>query len=72
MGYYNYHGMIKRRIRGGEQFSVVIDEKYKDISPAMIIIFCDRAYPIREYRFEEYFSIFNELGISVKDNRLNN
>lgn len=69
MRYYNYHGKIKQRIRSGEQFSVVIDDAYKDISPAMIISFFDRAYPIREYRFEEYFTIFDELGISVKDDR---
>lgn len=70
MGYYNYHGMIKRRIHGGESFSVEIRDKYKDIAPAMLICFNDRVYPIRDYRFEEYFLIFKELGIKVIDKRL--
>lgn len=69
MGYYNYHGMIKRRLRSGESFSIEIKEVYKGISPAMIIKFSDRIYPIREYRFEEYFMIFQELGINVIDKR---
>lgn len=69
MGYYNYHGMIKRRLRSGESCSVEINNVYNGISPAMIIIFNDRVYPIREYRFEEYFAIFNELGIIVIDKR---
>lgn len=70
MGYYNYHAMIKRRMCSGESFGVEIREAYKGISPAMIIIFSDRIYPIREYRFEEYFAIFRELGIIVKDSRI--
>lgn len=69
MGYYNYHAMIKRRLRSGESFSIEIKEVYKGISPAMIIKFSDRIYPIREYRFEEYFMIFQELGINVIDKR---
>lgn len=69
MGYYNYHGMIKRRLRSGESCSVEIKNVYNGISPAMLIIFNDRVYPIREYRFEEYFAIFQELGINVMDKR---
>lgn len=69
MGYYNYHGMIKRRLRSGESCSVEIKEAYNGISPAIIIIFNDRVYPIREYRFEEYFAIFQELGINIIDKR---
>lgn len=69
MGYYNYHAMIKRRMHSGESFSIEIKEVYKGISPAMIIKFSDRIYPIREYRFEEYFMIFQELGINVIDKR---
>lgn len=69
MGYYNYHAMLKRRLRSGESFSVEINETYKGITPAMIIIFNDRVYPIREYRFEEYFAVFEELGINVIDKR---
>lgn len=70
MGYYNYHAMIKRRLRSGESFSIEIKEVYKGISPAMIIKFSDKIYPIREYRFEEYFAIFRDLGIIVKDSRI--
>lgn len=69
MEYYNYHGMIKRRLRSGESCSVEIKEAYNGISPAIIIIFNDRVYPIREYRFEEYFAIFQELGINIIDKR---
>lgn len=70
MGYYNYHAMIKRRLRSGESFNAEIKYVYNGISPVMIIEFCDKVYPIREYRFEEYFAIFRELGIIVKDSRI--
>lgn len=35
----------------------------------MLICFADRAFPIREYRFEEYLVILNELGVKIIDNR---
>lgn len=69
MGYYNYHGMIKRRLRSGEAFSVEIRSEYNRISPVMLICFADRVFPIREYRFDEYFTLFNELGVRIIDKR---
>lgn len=69
MGYYNYHGMIKRRMRSGEAFSVEIRRQYNKISPVMLICFTDKVFPIREYRFEEYLDILNELGVKIIDNR---
>lgn len=69
MSYYNYHGMIKRRLRSGEAFRVEIRSEYNKISPVMLIYFADRAFPIREYRFDEYFMILNELGVKITDNR---
>lgn len=69
MGYYNYHGMIKRRMRSGEKFSVQIRTEYNKISPVMLICFTDRVFPIREYRFEEYLAMLNELGVNIEDNR---
>lgn len=69
MGYYNYHGLIKRRLRSGEKFNVEIRSEYNKIAPVMLICFADRTFPIREYRFEEYFVILNELGVKITDNR---
>lgn len=67
MGYYNYHRVIKNRITNGEKFTVEIVEKYNGIAPCMLIIFNDKKYPIREYRWEEYIELIDQIsGVNIK------
>ena len=61
--YYNYHAIAKRLINAGKLKKFYIVEKYKNISPALILEFDDEKYPImpiREYRWNEYWSLLNE------------
>ena len=61
--YYNYHATAKRLISEGKLKSWYIIEKYKNISPALILEFDDYKHPImpiREYRWDEYFEILNK------------
>jgi len=67
---YPYHNRIKQRIVNRELTSYEYVDKYKDISPCLLLYFNTDPYvrPIREHRFEEYEFIFKELNIrSVKD-----
>lgn len=61
---YPYHNKIKQRIRNHELVSYEYVDKYKDISPCLLLYFSTepKVKPIREHRFEEYESIFNELN----------
>lgn len=61
--YYNYHATVKRLINEGKLKNWYIVEKYKSISPALILEFDDYKHPImpiREYRWDEYFEILNK------------
>lgn len=60
MGYYNYHAMIKKRILSGESFEYELKDEYHNIAPCLLIKFNDKIYPIREYRWDEYFEIFKQ------------
>lgn len=59
---YPYHNKIKQRIKNGELIRYEFVEKYKNISPCLLLYFDTEPYikPIRERRFEEYKQI---LGI---------
>lgn len=38
-------------------------EEYNGISPALVLYFKnDRAMPVREYKFDEYFELFEEIN----------
>lgn len=66
MGYYNYHGIIKNRITSGEAFTVEIVDRHNGITPCMLIIFSDKIYPIREYRWEEYIALIEQIsGVNI-------
>lgn len=59
-----YHNRIKQRIKSGELISYEYVDKYKNISPAMILKFETEPYirPIRKHRFNEYEEFFNNLA----------
>ena len=56
---YPYHNKIKQRIKNGELIKCEFVEKYKTISPCLLLYFSTEPYirPIREHRFEEYKEI---------------
>lgn len=56
---YPYHNKIKKRIKQGELVSYEFVDRYKNISPCLLLHFDTKPYvrPIREHRFEEYSSI---------------
>lgn len=53
---YPYHNKIKQRIKNGELTKFEFVDKYKQISPCLLLYFNTEPYvrPIREHRFEEY------------------
>ncbi len=53
---YPYHNKIKQRINNGELISFEFVEKYKNISPCLVLYFRTEPFirPIREHRFSEY------------------
>lgn len=53
---YPYHNKIKQRIKNGELIRHQFVDKYKQISPCLLLYFNTEPYvrPIREHRFEEY------------------
>ncbi len=53
---YPYHNRIKQRISNNEMVKYEFVEKYKNISPCLLLYFNTEPYvrPIREHRFEEY------------------
>ena len=57
---YPYHNKIKQRIKHGEMTGYEYVEKYKQISPCLLLYFSTepKIRPIREHRFEEYETIF--------------
>lgn len=68
MPYFNYHATAKRLIAEGKLQGYYFTEKYRTISPALVLLFDDYNHPvmpIREYRWEEY------LPILTKDKQIN-
>lgn len=64
MPYYNYHATAQRLLRAGKLRDWQIVEHYRGISPALLLFFDDPRHPvmpIREHRFDEYFSLIASL-----------
>lgn len=63
---YPYHNKIKQRIKNGELINYEFVDKYKNISPCLLLYFKTEPFvkPIREHRFEEYKALL--LGSGVK------
>lgn len=61
---YPYHNKIKQRIKNGELTHFEFVEKYKNISPCLLLHFSTEPFikPVREHRFQEY-----RLLLNIKD-----
>ena len=60
MPYFNYHATAKKLIKQGKLTGYYFTERYRTISPALVLIFDDAKHPvmpIREYHFDEYLSL---------------
>ena len=59
---YPYHNKIKQRINNNELLRYEYVDKYKDISPCLLLHFSTEPTirPIREHRFKEYEEIFQK------------
>ena len=60
---YPYHNRIKQRIKNNELISYEYLDKYKSISPCLLLHFESepKTRPIREHRFEQYEKLFKNL-----------
>lgn len=57
MKYFNYHATAKKLIAEGKLIGYYFTDKYKNISPALILLFDDIRHPvmpIREQHWHEY------------------
>lgn len=66
---YPYHNKIKQRIQNKEFIRYQYVERYKNISPCLLLYFETepKIRPIREHRFEEYENLFKSLSIQLTD-----
>ena len=63
MAYFNYHATVKRLIMEGKLIRYYFTESYKNISPALVLVFDDIKHPImpiRQNRFDEYLEIISK------------
>ena len=60
---YPYHNKIKQRIKNNELEGYEYVDRYKNISPCLLLHFSTepKIRPIREHRFKEYEELFNKL-----------
>jgi len=61
---YPYHNKIKHRIKNNELIKYEFLDKYKGISPCLLLYFNTepKTRPIKEHRFKEYEEIINNLA----------
>ena len=62
---YPYHNKIKQRIANNELIKYEYVDKYKNISPCLLLYFETEPYirPIRKHRFKEYEMILNSTSV---------
>lgn len=63
---YPYHNKIKQRIKNNELTGYEYVDKYKKISPCLLLYFSTEPMlrPIRKHRFDEYESILKDIVFS--------
>lgn len=64
MSYFNYHATAKRLIAGGKLIGFYFTDRYRSISPALVLLFDDAKHPvmpIRAHRFAEYFPLIAHM-----------
>lgn len=65
MPYFNYHAKAKSLIKKGKLTDYYFTERYKNISPALVLIFDDFSHPImpiRQNRWDEYLPLLAIKG----------
>jgi hypothetical protein len=64
---YPYHNKIKQRIKNQELISYEFVDRYRDISPCLLLHFETEpsVRPVREHRFDEYRPLLE--GVSEKE-----
>ena len=58
--YYSYHAAAKKRIAAGRLLGFMIVESYRDVKPALLLLFDDDirpVMPIRAERWAEYLPL---------------
>ena len=66
--YYNYHAIIKKKIKENKLIYIEFKEEYKKIKNVMLLYFNDGTiYPIREHRFLEYSILLNKINENNKN-----
>lgn len=60
---YPYHNKIKQRIKNHELIRYEYVDKYKSISPCLLLYFSTepKIKPVRKHRFKEYEKILNNI-----------
>ncbi len=64
MSYFNYHATAKKLIREGKLTDFYFTPRHNSISPALVLVFNDehhRLMPIREYKWEEYLELIDDI-----------
>lgn len=64
MTYFNFHASVKKMIYDGKLKTYFIVDFYKNISPALILVFNDArrpVVPIRQRFWDEYFKLIEEF-----------
>lgn len=65
--YYNYHAIIKKKIKENKLIYIEFKNEYKKIKNVMLLYFNDgTVYPIREHRFLEYSILLNKINENTK------
>lgn len=63
MPYYSYHAAAKKLIGEGHLIKYEITDDWNGIRPALVLYFDNhRPMPIREKRWDEYWTILNDCG----------
>lgn len=66
--YYNYHGIIKKKIKENKLVNIEFKDQYKNIKNVMLLYFNDgTVYPIREHRFLEYSILLEKFNNEIED-----
>ncbi len=62
---YPYHNKIKQRIRNRELIKYEYVDRYKNISPCLLLYFntIPSIRPIRKHRFEEYQILLDKFSL---------
>lgn len=65
--YFNYHAKARKLVKEGHCTGFKFVERYKDISPCLILYFDDSSVmPIRAHKFEEYRYLLFENNVKER------